>query len=172
MAALQADSRVPALNTDILIIIFEILRDVYGYGHGWETFRDLRLLSKQFNDIVLPINFRRQTVSYEMIECFETYLRATHQIPPRDPEYDKYHPETKARIDSQLKVAEYTRRYTRHLDFDEELYLSVSSWESVPKMLTSLRNLKEITYAVPLPAFQNAYAKIVSQLAVLGAWQC
>ena len=148
MSALKPDVFIPALNTDVLTIIFEELLNSADIPcdqpNCWDSFLSLRLLSKQLDDIVVRVGFRQIVLGSGILECFKTFLQVCCQMTLEQSWY-RHTPET---IQAQLGVAGYTRTYTRHILFDEEG--SNLDWSWVPDMLTSLGNLTHITYVLPL----------------------
>lgn len=148
MSALKPDVFIPALNADVLTIIFEELlnsNDIPCHQPNcWDSFLSLRLLSKQLNDIVVRVGFRQISLGSGILECFKTYLQVCCQKTLEQPWY----PHTPETVQAQLEVAEYTRTYTRHIWFDHEC--SNLDWSWVPDMLTSLQNLTHITYVLRL----------------------
>ena len=148
MSALKPDLFIPALNTDVLTIIFEELLNSADIPcdqpNCWDSFLSLRLLSKQLNDIVVRVGFRQISFGSGILECFKTYLQVYCQKTLEQP----WFPHTPESVQAQLEVAEYTRTYTRHIWFDYEC--SNLDWSWVPDMLNSLQNLTHITYVLGL----------------------
>ena len=148
MSASKTDDFTPALNTDVLIIILRHLvylrtepRVPHEYPYEWASCLSLRLLSKQLNELVVPIGHRTIVLGARILFCFKTYLQVQHQQPVGS--------SSSQSIDDQLKVVEHIRTYTHHIHFSDQI--PSSDWSLVPDTLYSMKNLKQLTYAVHLP---------------------
>lgn len=88
---------------------------------------DLRVVSKQFDDPLVPIHHLtpRHSLNPGIVACFQ-------------------HSEI-GRAAAQLKVAKDIRTHTRHVSIDIEL-----SWPLVLELLYSLEDLRELRYATML----------------------
>ena len=145
MSALRSDELLPALNTDVLIIIFEHLLHLYLTARVpiWDKgFLGLRVLSKQMNELVLRIGYRRIFLGPGLLDSFKTYLQVRYELPMND----FWQTPTLQNIEDQLKVAEYIRTYTQHIEINDNNYDLDWSW--LPDMLRHMENLKQITYAM------------------------
>lgn len=142
MSALRSDELLPALNTDVLIIILEHFLDLNGRVPLWENgFLGFRLLSKQMNELVLPIGYRRILLSRGLLDSFTTYLQVEYELHV----CNSWRKPTLQSIDDRLKVAEYIRTYTQHIEIDSiDPHLP---WSWLPDMICHMENLKQITYA-------------------------
>lgn len=104
----------PALPAELLLIVFEL-------AHETAALSVLRAVSRQFNQLVVPIIYHQVTLTDRVIACFQI------TTPERSP--------------SQLQVAKDICKHTRHISIDKELH-----WPSVLKLLYSLDKLQELRY--------------------------
>lgn len=81
----------------------------------------LRLVSRQFNQLVLPIIYHQVTLTARVVACFRT---STYQLSP-----------------TELQVVKDTCKHTRHITVDKELH-----WPSVLQLLHSLDELRGLRY--------------------------
>ena len=145
MSALRSDELLPALNTDVLIIILEHLLHLYlnrRVQTWYKGFLDLRVLSKQMNELVLRIGYRRIFLGTGLLDSFKTYLKVRYEMPMND----SWQTPTLQKIEDQLKVAEHIRTYTQHIEINDKNYNLDWSW--LPEMLRHMENLRQITYAI------------------------
>ena len=143
MTALRSDELLPALNTDVLIIILEHLLDLDCPVPNWPSGGlGLRLLSKQMNEFVLPLLYRRILLGRGIFDSFKTYLQVLYGLPV-DFSWQYRPPQN---TDVRLKVGEYIRTYTQHIEIGD--WSPDLEWTWLPTMLYHMENLKQITYAV------------------------
>ena len=146
MSALRSNELLPALNTDVFIIIFEHLLHLHlnSRASNWDKgFLGLRVLSKQMNELVLRIGYRRIFLGPGLLDSFKTYLQVRCELPM---DGDSWQTPTLQDIEDQLKVAEYIRTYTQHIEINDKNFDLDWSW--LPNMLQNMENLKQITYAM------------------------
>lgn len=106
----------PALPAELLLIIFNL-------AHETAALSVLRVVSRQFNQLVVPIIYHHVTLTAGIVACFQT--------------------STSERSRPQLQVAQDICKHTRHISIDKELH-----WPSVLKLLYSLDELQELRYVM------------------------
>lgn len=104
----------PALPAELLLMIFNL-------AHETAALSVLRVVSRQFNQLVVPIIYHHVTLTTRVVACLQT--STSERLPP------------------QVQVAKDICKYTRHISLDKELH-----WPSVLKLLYSLDELQELRY--------------------------
>ena len=102
----------PVLPPEVLLIILNL-------AHETMILSDWRLVSKQFNDLIVPIIYRHVTLNARVVACFQQ--------------------STPDRSAVQLRIANYVCNHTKHISIDRALH-----WPSVLELLYSLDNFREL----------------------------
>ena len=89
----------------------------------------LRVVSRQFDDLLVPLIYRQLSLSDHVVGCFQQ--------------------DATERSTVQLQIANDIRTHTRHVLIDKELH-----WPSVLQLLYSLDNLQDLTY---VKVFHSAF---------------
>ncbi|KAL9073594.1 MAG: hypothetical protein Q9161_002834 [Pseudevernia consocians] len=105
------------LPADITLIVLEEL-------HKIQRISDLRVVSKQFDALIVPLSYRHKHLTDRILAPF-AFKQELH-----DPSV------------VQLQVAHDVRLHTRHLTVNRKL-----DWSLVAKLIRSLRNLRSFTWA-------------------------
>ena len=106
----------PVLPPEILLIVLNI-------AHQMMTLSDWRVVSKQFNDLIVSIVYHDVTLNARVAACFQQSMSE--------------------RSDVQLRVAKHVCKHTRHVLIDRELH-----WPTVLELLYLLDNLQELRYVI------------------------
>lgn len=108
--------RTPLLPAEVTAIILDEL-------HETQYLPDLRVVSKQFDALIVPLVYRHVCLTDRIVEPFES-------------EQELYAPSI-----VQLQVARHVRQHARHLTVDQRL-----DWSLVANLIRSMANLKSVTY--------------------------
>ena len=111
----------PRIGTPSRALLSEILLIAFNLAHETTTLSALRVVSRQFNHLLLFIVYRNVTLNPRVFACFQR----------SDPE----------RSEVQLNIVKDICRHTRLVTIDTVLH-----WPSVLQLLHVLEDLRELTY--------------------------
>ena len=104
----------PALPPEVLLITFNS-------AHETAALSVLRIVSRQFDLLIVPIIYRQVTLTAKVVACVQQ--------------------STPERSATQLHIAKSICKYTRHVSINKELH-----WPSVLRLLYSLEKLLDLRY--------------------------
>ena len=113
----------PSVKSKVLPV--DVLLAILKQAHGTVPLPSLRVVSRLFDDLIVPIIYQHITLNPRLVACF---LQGTSGRPP-----------------AQVQVFRDIRTHTRHVSIGEEL-----KWPLVAHLLYSLENFRELTYAMML----------------------
>lgn len=104
----------PVLPPEVLLIIFNL-------AHETTPLSSLRVVSRQFDNLLVPIIYRQVILNPKIVACFQAQMNSPIQ----------------------LQIAKDIRTYTEHVSIVEELH-----WPSVLQLLYTMENLQELWYEI------------------------